>query len=261
MDRSKQLDTFWRAAGTDSLDISRSAKGNPILSGELAVFNEWTEIRSPFEGHFMERIAPSAFKKTINERVDRIRVLFQHGRDSVAGDKPLGQIRDMPNDGKSQRYNVELFNVSYVNDLLPALEAGQFGSSFSARDIRSSETKRPERSDFNPERLPEVTREELMLREFGPVTFPAYESATAGLRSVTDDFLQPGLQDLLAALGWKPPVLRAETLEPEEPEPEAEADEPPAEPDPASAEGEPPHSEEEQTEEREEELPSWQLRR
>ena len=252
MDRSKQLDTFWRAAGTDSLDIKRSVDGNPILSGELAVFNEWTEIRSPFEGHFMERIAPSAFKKTISERADKIRVLFQHGRDSMAGDKPLGKIRSMPNDGQSQRYEVELFNVSYVNDLLPALEAGQFGSSFSARDVRSKEDSRPEPSDSNPDGLPEVTRQELMLREFGPVTFPAYESTSAGLRSVTDEFLQPGLRDFFAAIGWQPPVIRAEAPE-EEPEP--------AEPEPAPVDDEPPHSEEEKTEEREEELPSWQLRR
>ena len=269
----KHLDTFWRAAGTESIGLQRSARGNPILSGQLAVFNVWTEIRSPIEGHFMERLLPSVFKKTIMERAKQIRVLFQHGRDAIAGDKPLGTIIDLPNDGTSQRYEVELFDVSYVNDLLPALEQGQFGSSFSARDIRSTTEHNPERSDVNPQGIMEVSREELMLREFGPVTFPAYEGATAGLRSVTDDFIQPALRELLAVLGIQVPVgtstmniapswvdnfsepakLRAVALDKiEEPEPEREA---------TTSENEPQHSAEEDVNESEEEMPSWQLRR
>jgi hypothetical protein len=34
--------------------------GMPTLVGHFASFNEWTEIRSTVEGHFMERIAPGA---------------------------------------------------------------------------------------------------------------------------------------------------------------------------------------------------------
>jgi len=221
----RPLDTFWRAAGPDSLDLQRSGRGNPILSGELAVFNQWTEIRSPIEGHFMEQIAPGAFKKTLADRADRIRVIFQHGREQPQGEKPLGKILDMPNDGSSQRYEVELFQVSYVDDLLPALANGQFGSSFSARDIKSSSERRPEPSDQNPDGIEQVTRNELMLREFGPVTFPAYEQATAGLRSVTEDAIQPMLAEMFAALGLEIPVIRAAALEPEEPEQPEEGEE------------------------------------
>ncbi|HMF61353.1 MAG TPA: hypothetical protein VK595_13325, partial [Vicinamibacterales bacterium] len=41
----------------------------------------------------------------------------------------------------------------------------------------------------NPHGLPERTVKEAQLMEFGPVTFPAYAGATAGVRSLTDDFL------------------------------------------------------------------------
>jgi len=259
------LKTFWRAADYD-LDLSRSRKGNPILAGELVRYDEWVEIKSPIEPpyHFLERYVPSVFKKTLLERMSKLRVLFQHGTDPQIGKKPLGIVRSMPSDRVSQRYEVELFNVSYVDDLLPALERGQYGSSFQARDIRSPVVFRAAKSNHNPEGIPEVTREELAMWEFGPVTFPANDAGTAHVRSITDDHMLPGLAELLEPLGLKIPVVRAATLEPEdepdpaaEPEPEAEPDEEATPPD-----DEPEHSAEEDVDtKREEEPPPWQLRR
>jgi hypothetical protein len=46
----------------------------------------------------------------------------------------------------------------------------------------------PEARDYNPEGLPERRVKEVRLHEFGPVTFPAYIGAGAGLRSMTDDY-------------------------------------------------------------------------
>ena len=48
-------------------------------------------------------------------------------------------------------------------------------------------TPKPPR--HNPHGLPERTVKEAKVPEFGPVTFPAYAGATAGVRSMTDDFL------------------------------------------------------------------------
>lgn len=253
------MKTLWRASDYQ-LDLERSSRGNPILSGILVRFNEWNEIDSPLEGHFMERVAPGAFRKTLMERMDRLQVLFQHGRDPQIGQKPLGTIRDMPADEHAQRYEVELFNVSYVDDLLPALERGRYGSSFSARDIKSEWVMRAKKSDHNPDGITEVTREELAMHEFGPVTFPANDGTTAHVRSITDEHVHPGLLELLAAVGVQIPVTRgAAALDQEKPE-QAEADE--AEVATTSAEDEPQHSAEEivQTEDTEEVAePSWQL--
>ena len=47
----------------------------------------------------------------------------------------------------------------------------------------------------NPDRLPERTITNATLYEFGPVTFPAYEGATAGMRSMTDEFMGEWLRD------------------------------------------------------------------
>ena len=67
-----------------------STDGLGTLHGYAAVFNEDTVIDS-WEGQFVERIAPGAFTKTLEERGDRVKVLFNHGFDPSIGDKPLGK--------------------------------------------------------------------------------------------------------------------------------------------------------------------------
>ncbi len=161
----------------------------PTLHGHFAVFNRWTEIDSYFEGNFMERFAPGAFKKTFREQRDRMRVLFQHGRDSQIGDKPLGPIADLREDGEGAYYEVPLLDTDYNRELIPGLEAGLYGASFRFRVVREEVNTDPGESADNPKGLPERTIREAQVMEFGPVTFPAYDAATAGVRSLTDDFI------------------------------------------------------------------------
>jgi HK97 family phage prohead protease len=170
--------------------IDRAADGGPerILTGHFAVFNRWTEINSVFEGNFMERIAPGTFKKTFQEP-DGIRVLFQHGRDPQVGDKPLGTIESLSEDRKGAAYEVNMLDTSYNRDLIPGLAAGVYGASFRFRVLREDLVMEPEASEDNPRALPERTIKEAAVSEFGPVTFPAYADATAGLRSITDDMI------------------------------------------------------------------------
>jgi HK97 family phage prohead protease len=168
----------------------RSAEdGTKTLYGHFARFGEWTEINSAWEGRFMERIAPGAFSKTISENRGGMRVLFDHGHDPSIGNKPLGAIRSLEEDTEGARYEVDLFDSNYVRDLLPALEAGQLGASFRFKVMREDFNKKPERGDHNPDGLPERTITEAKVMEFGPVTFPAYAGATAGVRSLTDDYI------------------------------------------------------------------------
>lgn len=167
-----------------------SEAGGPMMHGHFAVKDQWTEINSAFEGHFLERFAHNAFTKTIKENGDDMRVLFQHGMDYVAGDKPLGVIRDLREDDTGAYYEVELLDAPYVRDeILPGLRAGLYGASFRFRSIREEFVHDPKPSPHNPDGLPERTIKEAQVMEFGPVTFPAYKSATAGVRSVSDEFL------------------------------------------------------------------------
>lgn len=170
-------------------ELRTAEDGTRTLHGHFSVFNEWTEIDSMWEGRFMERIAPGAFNKTIAENRNRIKVLFDHGHDPSIGNKPLGPIRSLEEDERGARYEVDLLDTSYNRDLIPALEKGLLGASFRFSVTRDEKDNEPERSAYNPEGIPERTIKEVKLHEFGPVTFPAYEGATAGVRSLTDDWI------------------------------------------------------------------------
>jgi HK97 family phage prohead protease len=146
------------------------------LHGYAAVFNEDTVIDS-WEGRFTERIAPGAFKKTLAERGDKVKVLFNHGFDPQIGDKPLGKPSRQEEDETGLVVEVPLDDTSYNRDLVASLRSGALdGMSF-----RFSVTR--EEWEDEDEEMPVRTLKEVRLYEYGPVTFPAYEATTAGVRA------------------------------------------------------------------------------
>lgn len=169
----------------------------PTLSGHLAVFDQWTRISSMFEGEFMERIAPGSFLKTIKENRDRIQITFNHGHDPSLGDQVLADLRDIGEDDIGVPYEAELF-PEIPPLLMRGLRRGKYGSSFRFSVVKEEPArwweKRPAKeTEHNPDRLPERTVREIALYEFGPVTYPAYAGATAGVRSTTDYYMSQRL--------------------------------------------------------------------
>jgi HK97 family phage prohead protease len=177
-----------RLTGRGGAGLRSAEDSPPTLVVRFSVFNTWTEIDSVFEGHFLERVAPGAFLRSMREDRGRIRMLFQHGRDPQVGDKPLGPIVVLREDEIGGLAEAPLLDTSYNADLLPGLNAGVYGSSFRFRVTSEDVVERPARSAYNPKGLPERTIREARLFEVGPVTFPAYAGATAGVRSLTDWF-------------------------------------------------------------------------
>jgi len=180
----------------------------PILAGHFAVFNQWAKIDSAFEGTFMERLSPGAFRKAFQEKRDAIRVLFQHGQDPQIGNKPLGPISELREDKVGAYYEVPLVDTSYNRDLVHLLKAGLLGASFRFRVEKDEFKRTAPKSPHNPEGLPERTITEVDVMEFGPVTFPAYAGASAGIRSETDDYIRrllvpefDEIRELLKSLG------------------------------------------------------------
>src|SRR5258706_6870542 len=147
--RRRPRDDLYR--GVSPLEFRRSpvdggSAGDGHLVGRFAVFNQWTEIHSMWEGDFLERFSPGAFKKTIRENRDSMRVLFQHGRDPSIGNKPLGPIEALSEDDQGAAYDVRLLDTSYNRDLIPGLEAAQYGASIRVSVIRVDWLQAPERS-------------------------------------------------------------------------------------------------------------------
>jgi len=189
--------SFCRAVydGDEPVWTTRDSGGSlPMLVGQFASYSNWNEIRSRSEARdmglrgdrYMEKVLPGAFKKTLTERAGQIKVLFNHGTDPSIGKKPLGKIVNVTERDEGPAYEVKLYDTSYVRDLLPALSDGQFGSSYRSDLVKGRLRKRPSKTDFNPDGLPEATVSEIRLKEIGPVTFPAEMRATAGVRSITD---------------------------------------------------------------------------
>ena len=183
-----------RAEGADG------ATGGSLMFGHFAVFDVWTEIHSWFEGDFLERFASGAFKKTVKDQRDTIKVQFDHGYDPHIGDALLGPVDDLREDDVGAYFEVPLLDTDYNRDrVLPMLQGrlmdgtqrgSLLGASFRFRVVRDSWDNEPGVSDHNPSGLPERTVYEVRLYEFGPVVFPAYPEATAGARSLTDHYIE-----------------------------------------------------------------------
>ena len=165
------------------------------MHGHFAVFDRWTTIDSWYEGLFMERVRPGSFKQTFKDRGDKIRVLYDHGHDPSIGNKPLGKPDVLREDSTGAYYESELFDTTYTNDLIPALRAGQLGASFRFKVTSEQWVEPKKESEHNPMKLPERSVTGIDLYEFGPVTFPAYDDATAGVRSGSDQFIETLLAD------------------------------------------------------------------
>lgn len=172
----------------DPVELRAEGDEKPKLRGRFTTFDDPYEVHSSIEGHFIERMAPGSFDRTIVESRKNIRVLFNHGQDPTMGDQILGPIEYL---GGDARYVVD--PLDGIPPLIRSgLEAGLYGSSHRFTVIADEWVEAPERSDSNPDGLPERTITEARLYEFGPVTFPANPNATAGIRSTTDDFYQQG---------------------------------------------------------------------
>lgn len=201
-----------------SLELREAAAGtSPKMVGHFAVFNRWTEIDSFFEGRFLERIAPGAFKKTFKENRDAIKVLAEHGYDPMIGKRALGSIDELSEDNEGAYYEVSLVDASDVRDLiLPRLRANLYGASFRFSVMREEVEEEPDPSDENPKGLAERTIKEARVFEFGPVTFPAYADATASarsrahaMRSMTDEYNAEAFAKSIARMSADPRLKRA----------------------------------------------------
>lgn len=164
--------------------------GLGIMEVRFSPFGVWYEIDSWYEGLFFERTVKGAFAKTMRESRDSVVSLFNHGMDFHIGDKVLCSVSDLREDDDSAVLEGPLFDTSYNRDLLPALRAGAYGSSFMFRVIRDEWNDDPGTSEWNPRGIPERTIKEVRLFEAGPVTFPANPDATAGMRSMTDEYYE-----------------------------------------------------------------------
>jgi phage head maturation protease len=104
-DQTPPRENLIRAVMPASTTVDDGPKATParrLSTHPLSPVNEWTEIRSAWEGNFMERFVPGAWKKTHRESGNKIRALFQHGQDPQVGDKPLASDQRLEEDDRGR---------------------------------------------------------------------------------------------------------------------------------------------------------------
>ncbi|MBW4780482.1 HK97 family phage prohead protease [Rhodococcus fascians] len=159
------------------------------LEGLAAVFDVPTEIRD-YLGHYSERIAFGAFKKSLTER--RPVMQFEHGRDSRTGSVPIGVFEEL----RETREGLYVRARLHDNDLVLPIRQAIASQAISGMSIKfrviQEEWRDAKGNRVSPERVPmlldsdiQLTRtiKEIALAEAGPVVFPAYASTKVGVRN------------------------------------------------------------------------------
>jgi HK97 family phage prohead protease len=125
----------------------------------------------------VERIRPGAFDRAIRE--DDVRGLFNHDPNHVLGRSGPGTLR-LSVDSKGLRYEIDPPDTQTGRDVVAMLARGDVsGSSFSFAPTRTTwEEERDAKGNVTYVRY----LEEIAMFDVGPVTFPAYTSASSGVR-------------------------------------------------------------------------------
>jgi len=161
------------------LAITRNADGAPTgISGYAAVFFREGEPGTEYEmgwANVVERIDRHAFDRAILERHD-VRALYNHNENFILGRTSSGTLK-LSVDDIGLRYDVDIPDTTWGRDVMESIRRGDLtGSSFSFF-IRSELW---EERDGKPDL---ATIKDLDLFDVGPVTFPAYEGTSTGVRS------------------------------------------------------------------------------
>lgn len=156
--------------------LADRAAGEPQkIVGYAAVFYEGTP-RSEYQlwTDLIERIMPGAFDRALSEAHD-VRALFNHDSNLVLGRTSSKTCR-LSIDQIGLRYEIEPPDTQTAKDLLVSLERGDVtGSSFS---FIPRETVYREEGELLYAEIMDVD-----LFDVGPVTFPAYEATSSGVRA------------------------------------------------------------------------------
>jgi len=171
---------YSRNFSLDGIEILRAADGHGdgrTVEAYATVFDVPTEITDG-QGHYLEVIDRSAFKRTLSHGIDTVGVFYHHGLTlhGTPSDLPIGSPLNISPDARGLR-TVTRFNRSDLAEaVLEAIRSGDVkGYSFRGRIFKSNPSRVPKVTRSGG--LATVTRMELGLMEYGPTPTPAYQDA------------------------------------------------------------------------------------
>lgn len=162
--------------------VVKRADSTPVIEGYAAVFYDGTEATEyRMWPDMIERVMPTAFDRAIKE--DDVRGLENHDPTRLLGRTKAGTMR-LSVDDVGLKYEIDVPDTQVGRDAVTSIERGDMdGSSFafSTDAVEWRDEKQPDGRVITYRELTAVT-----LYDTGPVTFPAYESTTAGVRAIGD---------------------------------------------------------------------------
>lgn len=159
--------------------ILKRENAPPAIQGYAAIHYDGTpETEFELWPGALERILPGTFERAARD--DDVRALFNHEPGAILGRTRAGTLR-LSVDSRGLRYEIRPPDTQLSRDLLQWLERGEVtGSSFSFQVLEAAwreETREGKTVDVREIR-------DVKLFDVGPVTFPAYEATTAGIRDL-----------------------------------------------------------------------------
>lgn len=189
---SAPTDDLVRMVAFAASELRIDAADTGHFEGYGAVFNTPTLIDS-WEGMFEETLMPGCFKKTLSERGDRIKIQFDHGMDMRFGSAPIAVPVDIHEDDRGLFVRGRFVETQAGQEARELIRAG----AVDGMSIRFS----VKREDWthDPDGHSTRTLREVALFETGPVTWPAYEATTIGIRSADYARMLASVKDLIPA--------------------------------------------------------------
>jgi len=162
-----------------AVSVETRDDGTNVISGYAAVYHRADDAGTQYElmPEYFERIKPGAFDRALAERQD-VRALFNHDPNHVLGRSKSGTLR-MTADSVGLRYEVDLPNTQTARDLAESVKRGDVSGSSFAFSVTKEGQEIERAKDGNTYR----NIKDANLYDVSVVTYPAYESATSGIRT------------------------------------------------------------------------------
>ncbi len=167
-------------SGIVEIRAAEEGSTSTTVSGYAAKFNKESEV---LYNSFVEVIAPGAFDEVLN---DDIRALFNHDPNHILARSKNGSgTLNLSIDGTGLKYEFRAnTNTTAGADLVENIRAGNIDQSSFAFTIASGgETWTTEERDGKEIEVRTISKIDRLF-DVSPVTYPAYPSASVGLRSL-----------------------------------------------------------------------------
>ncbi len=149
------------------------------LEGYAVVFDQPTRIESN-RGPFIETMKRGAFTRTLNAKMPVL--MFDHGQHPLIGPMPIGVIEEAREDAHGLFIRARLGSNWLIEPVREAIASGAVtGMSFRMMNIKENV-----RRGASPGDLQERDVIEVRCPELGPVVYPAYETTSVAVRSMSE---------------------------------------------------------------------------